>query len=196
MTGTFENVCYHPSQQKIEHEGFSLPKAGKWQNAGFEPRPPESTACFSNQHPRMAFHLQAGWGSQGVMCTDVDRSQHPLAFQHWEMWFKPSVQRDDLSHPLQGCYFSFKSTTNMNTAPGVSGKRGGGKRSVCKTSLSKTCSPLWPWPQPEGLSGSTSLSWPKWGSLELIPFKGKLFTTFLPRVFYNLASCWVKSVEP
>lgn len=119
------------------------------------------------------------------MCTDVDRSQHPLASQHWEMWFKPSVQRDDLSHPLQGCYFSFKSTANMNTAPGVSGKRGGGKRSVCKTSLSKTCSPLWPWPQPEGWSGSTSLSWPKWGSLELIPFKGKLFTVFLPRVFYN-----------
>lgn len=102
------------------------------------------------------------------------------------MWFKPSVQRDDLSHPLQGCYLTFKSTANMNTAPGVSGKRGGGKRSVCKTSLFQNMLILWPWPQPEGCSGSISLSWPKWGALELIPFTGsKPFTLFLPRVFYN-----------
>lgn len=74
------------------------------------------------------------------------------------------------------------------------GKEEEGRDLSVKPISSKTCSPLRPWPQPEACSGSTSLSWPKWGSLELIPFKGKPFTVFLPRVFYSLGIVLSQSV--
>lgn len=64
------------------------------------------------------------------------------------------------------------------------GKEEGRDLSV-KPVSSKICSPLWPWPWPEGCSGPIYLSWPKWISLELIPFTGKPFTVFLPKVSYN-----------
>lgn len=111
------------------------------------------------------------------------------------MRFKDSIQRATLSHPLQACSFSFKSTANMNVC-WSSGKRGGGQTeaqlSIRQVSF-KYAFPCGPDHclrdavyQPIGLGLSQFL----FNSfLSLV----SLLLCFCPQSLTILKSCWVKS---
>lgn len=100
----------------------------------FEARYPTPELKFLTSIPNTAFHLRAGWRSRGVTCTDVNRSQHTLASQQEEVWFKQRTK----SHPLWGCYFSFKSTTDMSDGwERKRRRREDRSRPVCKIGLSQ-----------------------------------------------------------